>query len=306
MTSSENTRANRSFMALVVGFTSIVLSVSLMAEDAQAVKQMAEKGAIVTELKGGGLSVTIKDCAKFSADDFGVVGKLPHVKTLSLGMGFNDASAALLSGLTEVETLSTNGMQVSDDGMKAFDEYKNLKNVAIFHPGQAFTGTGLSHFAGATKLESLTVAGSATFADAGMAAVGKLTQLKSFRTWHSGLTKEGVAELKSLKDLKSLNLGQRLANKPPVSVSDDVVATLAELHTLESLQLGEARLSLMSLSLLKQLPALKKLTLDGIELPKADVEQLKKDLPKVEIKWIEPNEAAMKRIHALFDPKDAK
>ena len=40
--------------------------------------------------------------------------------------------------------------------------------------------------------------------------------------------------------------------------------------------------------------------LEGIDLPEADVERLKSELPKVEIQWTKPNETYMKRIQKLF------
>ena len=59
----------------------------------------------------------------------------------------------------------------------------------------------------------------------------------------------------------------------------------------------------MLLAQFKQLSDLKKLTLDGIDLPEAEVEALRQDLPKVEVKWTKPNEGVMKRINALFGPQ---
>jgi hypothetical protein len=136
-----------------------------------------------------------------------------------------------------------------------------------------------------------------------MAAVGKLTHLKAFRTWHTGPTVEGVKKLKTLPTLKQLTLGQRLAYKPPTTVSDETLAVLAGMKSLETLSLSEARLTRGALAQFKQLSDLKKLTLDGIDLPEAEVEGLRQDLPKVEVKWTKPNEGVMKRINALFGPR---
>ena len=276
------------------------LAAGARGEDSDLAKQLQEKGFAITETKGVGTTVTIKDCTKLSEADFTQIGKLPHVKSISLGSGINDASMALLSGLTEVEMCGSNGMQLTDEGIKPMAQWKKLRSVAFFHPGLSFSGKGLVYLAECPDLERLTVAGSPAFGDEGMAAVGKLTQLKEFRSWHSGFTLDGVKSLGTLKGLKSLNLGQRLANKPPVSISNETLPVLAEMASLEALQLGEARLSLAALRELKHLPQLKKLTLDGIQLPAADVDLLKKELPKVEIKWTEPSEAYKKRILQLF------
>src|SRR6185436_2208082 len=121
-----------------------------------------------------------------------------------------------------------------------------------------------------------------------------------FRTWHAGQTLEGVKKLKELPNLKNLTLGQRLAYKPPTTVADDTLEVLAELTSLETLQLEEARLKVDALAQLKRLPELKKLTLEGIDLAEADLEKLKGEMPKVEIKWTKPNDVYKKRINALF------
>jgi hypothetical protein len=217
-----------------------------------------------------------------------------------LGQGLTDATMTLLCGLPELEVLQTNQSQVTDDGMKALAGLKKLKTLKLFHPGNAFTGQGLVHLAGMPTLERLTVAGSLSFGDEGMAAAAKLVHLKELRTWHAGHTLEGVRSLRELKELKSLTLGQRLAYKPPTSLSDETLAVLAEMTSLESLRLEEARLKGESLAQLKKLTGLKSLTLEGIDLPEADVDRLRKELPGVDLRWTKPNETYQKRIQALF------
>ncbi len=51
---------------------------------------------------------------------------------------------------------------------------------------------------------------------------------------------------------------------------------------------------------MKQLSALKQLTLEGINIPQADVERLEKEWPQMKIEWTEPKETYQKRIRALF------
>jgi hypothetical protein len=53
---------------------------------------------------------------------------------------------------------------------------------------------------------------------------------------------------------------------------------------------------------LKQLPKLKRLTLDGIEMNEPDVASLRQQLPQVDVKWTAPNESALKRINGIFPP----
>jgi hypothetical protein len=109
-----------------------------------------------------------------------------------------------------------------------------------------------------------------------------------------------VKALLALKQLKSLTLGQQGVTTFPATLNDDAVAVVAQLTSLESLNLQEARLSLAALTKLKQLPNLKRLTLDTIDISPADIDALKQQLPKVDIKWIAPTD--MRRINALFGP----
>lgn len=273
------------------------------ADDAEIARFLREKGVKVVETKGTVTSLEVGDCSAWTDDDFKKVAQLSGLKSLSFGKGLKDDSLPLLAGLSELESLQTNLALITDDGVKALAACKSLKVLKFFHPCKEFSGSGLAALAEMPSLERLTVAGSPAFTDVGMAAVGKLTRLQEFRTWHAGQTLEGVKHLRNLTGLKSLTLGQRLAYKPPTTLSDETLPILAELKTLETLQLEEARLKRESLCLLKGLPELKKLTLQGIDLPDAEVGLLRGDLPRVEIQWTRPNDAYMKRIQALFGPR---
>jgi len=278
----------------------VQISWSARADEADIGKLLKEKGVAVTETKEVVTAVVVSDGKKLTDADFGQLGRLVHLKSLDLNNGLNNERLALLADLVELEYLQTNLAQITDDGLKPMARLKNLRNLKFFHPGPSFSGAGLAHLAELPHLQQLTVAGSLSFNDEGMAAVAKLTRLQEFRTWHGGATQEGVKKLKELPNLKSLNLGQRLTYKPPACPTDETIALLVDLKSLEMLQLSEARLTFTALQQLKQLPALKKLTLEGIEVPKADVERLKKELPMLKIEWTEPNDTYLKRIRSLF------
>jgi hypothetical protein len=282
----------------------VVLAVGLAAaDDAEIGKLLKGRGAEVTESKGTITSVNVSDGVKFGDEGFRDLLRLPHLKMLSLSNGLNDERVAQLTALTELEYLQTNLAQVTDDGVKSFARMTNLKNLKFFHPGKSFSGAGLAQLAGMPNLQHLTVAGSFAFNDDGMAAVAKLPKLKEFRTWHAGGTNEGVKKLTALKNLKSLHLGQRLTYKSPACPNDETLPILAEMTSLESLILDEARLSFSALEQLKRLPNLKTLKLSGIDIAKGDVERLKTEMPRVKIEWTEPNETYQKRIRALFGNK---
>lgn len=299
-------RQHRRLLTRPVEFFGLACALLLLAawpaeaDDAAVGKLLKEKGAVVTESKGVITGVTVPDGSKLTDADFQQLAGLRQLRMLSLSKGLNDARLAQLAGLRELEYLQTNLADVTDQGLEPLAQLTNLTTLKFFHPGKAFTGAGLAQLARLPKLERLTVAGSLAFNDDGMAAVATLPHLREFRTWHAGPTQEGVRKLQGMKTLKSLHLGQRLTYRPPACPTDETIPLVAAMSSLESLQLEEARLTLGALRQLRQLPALKKLTLGGIDMPAEDVERLRQELPQVKIEWTRPNETYQKRIRALF------
>jgi len=260
------------------------------------------RGAETIETKNVLTGLNFKEPKDLTPEDYQQIRRLESLKSLSFGAGLDDAALKILAGMPALESFTTNGATISDEGASAFASFPALRNLTFFHPGKAFQGTGLTALATLPNFESFSVGGSSTFADPGLVAVAGLTHLKALRVWHTGGTLEGVKALRALKELKSLLLGQSLAMKPPALLDDNTVAVLAELTSLESLTLQEARLSLPALSRLKQLPNLKRLTLDNIDIPESDIALLKQELPNAAIQWTAPSEGAKRRITALFGP----
>ncbi|MEQ1852781.1 MAG: hypothetical protein ABMA01_14475, partial [Chthoniobacteraceae bacterium] len=199
-----------------------------------------------------------------------------------------DATFALLTGLTELEELSTDGIQLSDEGFRHFTAFRKLRSLALFHPAfrsEAFTGSGLAHLKALPDLERLTFAGS-TAGDTALEAVGQLTQLREFRTWHTAQTQAGNAHLVKLTRLTGLRIGQRLPSygkASPASFDDSTLATLAKIPTLETLELTEARLSAGIIPHLKALPKLARLKIQAVDIPAADVDAIRAALPAVKV-----------------------
>jgi hypothetical protein len=272
------------------------------ADDRDVFKRLEDKGAKVTAARGS-YSVMVRECSQWSEADFQALGSIPNVTSLSLGMGFTESSLPLLAGLTDLETFATNGMQVTDQGVKGVAQFRKLKRLAFFHPPRTFTGAGLGQLAVLKDLEDLSVGGSSLVGDEAMASISKIKTLKRLRIWHDGNTNEGVKWLKELPALESLTLGQRLTYTPPPCPDDATIALLLEVKTLKTLVLNESRFGYPSLVRLKQLPELKQLNLDGVDITEADVEHLKRDMPDVRITVTRPSEVFMKRIDDLFGRK---
>ncbi|MBB5034055.1 leucine-rich repeat domain-containing protein [Prosthecobacter vanneervenii] len=261
----------------------------LCAADVAALQKL---GAKVTEA-GGVVTQVQVNCDAFTADDFRTLGNFVTIKNLSLsGKTITDETMALLTGLKELEMLSTDGIQLTDAGYKHFAAFQKLKSLAFFHPAfrsKDFTGSGLAELKALPKLERLTFAGS-TAGDVAMEAIGQLTQIKEFRTWHTAQTQAGNAALVKLTNLTSLRLGQRLpewGKDTPVSFDETTMEVVGKLKTLESLELTEARLSAKIIPQLKGLPKLKRLKFETVDISAADVEAVKAALPECKVEWKE-------------------
>ncbi len=276
-------------MKLVPVFAALLCSIRLCAADVAALQRL---GAKVTETGGVVTQVQVK-CDAFTADDFRTLGSFTTIKNLSIsGKTITDETLGLLTGLKELEMLSTDGIQLTDAGYKHFAAFQKLKSLAFFHPAfrsKEFTGSGLVELKALTKLERLTFAGS-TAGDVAMEAIGQLTQLKEFRTWHTAQTQAGNAALVKLTNLTALRLGQRLpewGKDTPVSFDETTMEVVGKLKTLESLELTEARLSAKIIPQLKGLPKLKRLKFEMVDISAADVEAVKAALPKCKVEWKE-------------------
>ncbi len=277
---------NRLSVSLLVALLAVATTAwsSLVSPDAQTLVKL---GAKVTETAGVVTQVNVK-CDAFTEADFKTLGGIKTIKDLTIsGKTITDDTLALLTGLTELERLSSDGIQLTDAGYKHFAAFQKLKSLSFFHPAfrsEQFTGSGLTHLKALPKLERLTFAGS-TAGDAAMEAIGQLTQLKEFRTWHTAQTQAGNAHLTKLP-LTALRIGQRLPNwgkDSPISFDESTMETLAQIKTLESLELTEARLSAKIIPQLKALPKLTKLKIETVDISTADVEAIKAALPNCKV-----------------------
>jgi hypothetical protein len=239
-----------------------------------------------------------------------LVSQLPHLRRLQLyKCPIHDAQISHITGLKNLETLNLEATLLSDDAYKQIAELTQLRSLALYHPAlqrAEFTGKGLAALKGLEHLEKLTYAGmvpaktaSSETYDDGINAIGELTQLKEFQTWHTYQTEAGNAALLNLTQLKTIKLGGWLSRAP--SVTDETLATLAQLKLLESITLEEARLSLGALSELRELPSLKKLVMSkDVHIPDGDIEALRTLLPGVSITWQQASERTQSRLDQWY------
>lgn len=263
----------------------LLLSATItLAADAEVLRKL---GAKVTETGGIVIQVNVK-CDAFTEADFKTLGSFTTIKDLTLsGKTITDSTLALLTGLTELERLSSDGIQLTDAGFQHFAAFQKLKSLSFFHPAfrsKEFTGSGLAALKALPKLEKLTFAGS-TAGNIAMEAIGQLTQVKEFRTWHTAQTQAGNAPLAKLS-LTSLRIGQRLpewGKDAPASFDESTMSLIAQIKTLEALELTEARLTAKIIPHLQALPKLTKLKIETVEISTADVEAIRAALPNCQV-----------------------
>jgi len=288
-------------LALAI-FTGL-LAFTAQADDAAIAQQLQALGGKVTLKDGIATQLTFNECSKLGEPEFKAIGQLKRLKSLTLYnncRGLDDTSLLYIAGLTELESLGTDRINVTDEGLKPLAQLKNLRTASFFHtsfgkPG--FTGVGFGYLKECPKLEKMTVAG-ISMGDEGFAAIATITQLKDFSTWHTYQTEAGNDHIAKLTNLKSLRIGQRLprGGAKPVSLSDASLPKFTKLTSLETLRIGEARFTPAGLKVLKTLPKLKLLNLWETEITEADVEKVRKDFPNVKVEWQPLTEEQRKRL----------
>ena len=247
-------------------------------------------GAKIQQRNGEIHSLNI-NCDGFTDDEYRLIGQLTMLKSIAIsGKELNDQQLEMLTGLKELESFMINGSVLTDEGYRHFAAFPKLTRLSLFHPSrkiEAFNGSGLAHLKAMPALKSLTFAG-ATAGNEAYEAVAQISQLESFREWHNTETSEGLKQLPKLKNLKSIRLGQRLPSwgkETPASFDDETLAILAQMPSLEEIELTEARLSYDAVAQLKQLPNLKKLKINQVDISAEEVEKLKAAMPNVEIQF---------------------
>src|SRR5665213_487906 len=216
------------------------------------------------------------------------------------GKGINDEAIARLATM-DLEALGLDGAQsITDACCQDLAKMKSLRRLSMGHMLQkGFTGKDLSLLKDLPALEAFTLAGSATGPDA-MTAIGQLTQLKEFANWHTRHSDPVNPYLLKLTNLKSIMLGRNSTahdHKTYSSLTDVTMDTLAQMKTLEKIEMHDFRPSLAALEKLNALPNLKTLNLGNmVDIPSEDVKKLRAEMPGVKIQWKPLTEAERKRL----------
>jgi len=168
-----------------------------------------------------------------------------------------NAGVAHVGKLTSLETLSLLGDRVSDKGLAHLTKLKSLKHLSLMiakirGPGMAhlarlpslrylwagkpFGDAHLAHLKNSKSLRGLRIQG-AEITNAGLAHVSGMTQLEYLDLWHTPVTDAGMVHLTPLRKLKRLNIRVPCPDPhhPPFTAKG--MAQLAEMQSLEHLDL---------------------------------------------------------------------
>jgi hypothetical protein len=235
-------------------------------------------------------------------DQFKAIESL-GIRRIAIGnaKGIDDSSIKRLAKLN-LEGFVTDGSSLTDEAFRYLATMKSLKNLSFYHPAfgkKGFTGSGFALLIDLPELETLTFAGTSTGEEA-MAAIGELTQLKQLSTWHTQQTDPRNLYLLKLTNLRSLKLGNSLSKydgKPRQPCLTEVtLGTIAQMKSLENIELTEMQLTFPVIEQLSALPNLKKLKLEGVDISTKDVDKLRAKMSGVSIEWKPMTEAEIKRL----------
>lgn len=254
----------------------------------------------------GGLYLNFRADQPLSEEQWIAIASLGAKGIGTGGKGINDDTVARLATMN-LEALAFDGAEGLTEGcFPHLAKMKSLQRLSMGHMLQkSFTGRGLALLKDLPALEALTLAGSATGNDA-VQAVGELTQLTQFSNWHTRQTDPRAPYLLKLTNLKKLKLGRsndRVEGQNRLALTDETLATLAQIKSLEELELEESRLTLPAIEQLKALPHLKTLALRNcLDVPPDDLEKLRKELPGVTIQWKPMTEKDRELLNNVLKP----
>ena len=170
-----------------------------------------------------------------------------------------------LAEFSELEYLAVIAPQLEDQAFAQLAGLTSLQTL-VLNTAQIGDATLTQVLAGMNQLEHLYLEGTPV-GDAGLAAIGRLPELKTLSLVDTRVTDAGLAQLANLAQLEVL----RLAG---TSVTDAGIPQLGSQPKLRSLDLARTPLTGRTLPQLASLPALKHLVLSGTRLSSAAVARL--------------------------------
>ena len=172
---------------------------------------------------------------------------IPKFQSLSLGPNLAASQFVHLEKLTGLQELHLRGPEVSDAGLVHLRPLKQLRELIL--SDRQITDAGIAHLKGLIEMRLLQLSG-------------------------TGITDAGLKHLRGMSRLERLGLGFN-------EVSDAGLSQLLALSNLRYLDLGWTRVT--DVRLLKTLPLLEEVNLEGTQVTDESTAELKSALPKIRI-----------------------
>lgn len=229
--------------------------------------------------------------------------KLPGrpVIEATLGNRAGDNDLRWLQSLKKLSSLNLHNTRVTDSGLKALSELKNLTALEFLR-NQRITDEGLKNLRELKNLTSLDFHHNPTITDSSCKALGELKNLTTLGLADTNVTGAGLKQLKGLKKLKALDLGRNKLTDADLkelrefkelttlelylnrSITDAGLKELNGFTDLKELNLNGIPITGIGLNELKDLKQLTILHIDMAPVSEMAVDRLKTALPKLQIK----------------------
>lgn len=305
------TKRQSSLVLAAIAVLAICLGAVSRAATPLAVDSLVAKGAhFKTEKDGTITEISFGPKTAITIEDYQLIGTLQSLKRADISpesVRLNDETAAALAHLDQLEKFFANGAELSDDGFKAFEGWKNLKSFGLDHWGWYIApghigrkdtlGPGLAHLASCPNLEHVRLGG-CRVDNRVTEALAQCKSLQSVDLQHTfAVTDEGIASLKALPKLRIVRLSPQFSPR----ITDATLVSLGDIKTLEEIEVDQTWLTYdKGFSHLKGLASLKKLVLTQVVARAEDIEKLKADHPSADVQWTKPDDATAAKTKEQF------
>ena len=284
----------------------IAMPVLVQADEKELASKLEERGARIRKDSAGSVSeISLSSTTALTADDYPNFAKFPKLHKLWMspgGVKLNDETLAAIGVLPGVDYFFGGSTQFTDDGLKGFAKWKNLKYFGLDHwfgpeGSKGYFGKGLAHLAELPQLEAVRLGGCRVDNEAPR-ALAKIKTLQKVDLFHTArVTDEGVAALQALPNLKIIILGPQFTPR----ITDRSLEILSQIPTIEEINITGTWLTYDDGFVhLKKLANQKSLKLKEVFAEEKDIARLKAELPKLVVEWNLPNEADTAKLKTTF------
>ncbi len=195
---------------------------------------------------------------------FEIIAHLPCLERISVWDqgGISDIGMLHLSSAPRLQDLKIHGSRISDAGLKAIGQIRNLIYLEVAG-NELITNDGLRHFCELVHLVSLGLCGT-PIDDEGLVHLAQLAELSRLYLGESKISGRGFVHLRSLKKLTSINANWSLFD-------DEGLAALKGFPKLDYLSLRETRVTDAGTPHLAMIPRLKEVCLHACQVTDASV-----------------------------------